>query len=220
MTTVLIVSDVRLYRDGLADILDRHAERVSLVGTAADASNAALRIEASCPDVLLLDLGMPGALEAIRTFHERASSLRIIALGVPETETAVLDCALAGAAGYVHREGSLDDLMAAITSVQRDEFLCSPKAAAALLRQLRTLSERRAEAAAGAQLTRQELKVMRLAAEGLSNKAIARQLAIRPSTVKNHMHNALEKLDTHRRGEAVAKLIRAGILTPQHAASP
>lgn len=220
MTTVLIVSDVRLYRDGLADILDRHAERVSLVGTAADASNAALRIEASCPDVLLLDLGMPGALETIRTFHEHASSLRIIALGVPETETAVLDCALAGAAGYVHREGSLDDLMAAITSVQRDEFLCSPKAAAALLRQLRTLSERRAEAAAGAQLTRQELKVMRLAAEGLSNKAIARQLAIRPSTVKNHMHNALEKLDTHRRGEAVAKLIRAGILTPQHAASP
>jgi DNA-binding NarL/FixJ family response regulator len=220
MTTVLIVSDVRLYRDGLADILGRHAERVSLVGTAADASNAALRIEASCPDVLLLDLGMPGALEAIRIFHERASSLRIIALGVPETETAVLDCALAGAAGYVHREGSLDDLMAAITSVQRDEFLCSPKAAAALLRQLRTLSERRAEAAAGAQLTRQELKVMRLAAEGLSNKAIARQLAIRPSTVKNHMHNALEKLDTHRRGEAVAKLIRAGILTPQHAASP
>lgn len=220
MTTVLIVSDVRLYRDGLADILGRHAERVSLVGTAADASGAALRIEASCPDVLLLDLGMPGALEAIRIFHERASSLRIIALGVPETETAVLDCALAGAAGYVHREGSLDDLMAAITSVQRDEFLCTPKAAAALLRQLRTLSERRAEAAAGAQLTRQELKVMRLAAEGLSNKAIARQLAIRPSTVKNHMHNALEKLDTHRRGEAVAKLIRAGILTPQHAASP
>lgn len=220
MTTVLIVSDVRLYRDGLADILGRHAARVSLVGTAADASDAALRIEASCPDVLLLDLGMPGALEAIRIFHERASSLRIIALGVPETETAVLDCALAGAAGYVHREGSLDDLMAAITSVQRDEFLCSPKAAAALLRQLRTLSERRAEAAAGAQLTRQELKVMRLAAEGLSNKAIARQLAIRPSTVKNHMHNALEKLDTHRRGEAVAKLIRAGILTPQHAASP
>jgi DNA-binding NarL/FixJ family response regulator len=220
MTTVLIVSDVRLYRDGLADILVRHADRLTLVGTAADASDASLRIEASRPDVLLIDLGMPGALEAIRIFHERASSVRVIALGVPETEAAVLDCALAGAAGYVCREGSLEDLMAAIGSVERDEFLCSPKAAAALLRQLRTLSERREDAAAGVQLTRQELKVMSLAAEGLSNKAIARQLEIRPSTVKNHMHNALEKLDTHRRGDAVAKLIRAGILTRQHAGPP
>jgi DNA-binding NarL/FixJ family response regulator len=157
--------------------------------------------------VVLLEVGIPGGLDAVVGNGHGARPTRILALGVPDEEDDVIACAEAGVAGYVMREDSLDALVVAIESVVRDEMLCSPRAAAALMRRVRVLSAERQEAL-GQKLTRRELEIVALIDEGLSNKAIAQRLCIELATVKNHVHNILEKLDVSRRAEAAARVRR------------
>jgi two-component system, NarL family, nitrate/nitrite response regulator NarL len=219
MTTLLIVSDVRLYRDGLTAVLITHAERMRIVGIAAHGAEAMRSIEAVEPQVALIDLGMPDALTIIGAIRQRGNAIRVIALNVPETENAILDCAIAGIAGYVCRNGSIEELLTAIESAERDEFFCTPKAAATLLKRVRASTTYQDDTPADFRLTRRELVVMQLVDEGLSNKQIAARLNVQTSTVKNHVHNALQKLCSHHRSEAGAKLRRAGLLTLVNARS-
>jgi DNA-binding NarL/FixJ family response regulator len=120
-------------------------------------------------------------------------------------ETDVLTCAEIGISGYVTRDGSLCDVVSAITAAVRGEVRCSPKIAGLLFRRVAALStERRGHSAGG--LTARETQIVRLLQEGLSNKMISRSLGIECATVKNHVHSILGKLGVHRRADAVSLL--------------
>lgn len=201
---ILIVTDIRLYREGLAHILRR--ERSVRAATAASAEEALARVAESEPSVALVDMAAEGALEIIRALAVAVPDLKIVALALPETEEEVIACAEAGISGFVSRDASLDDLVTAIDTAIRGEMICSPRVAASLLRRVRTLAAERAAAPLDPHLTDREMQILRLIEHGLSNKEIAQRLCIEVPTVKHHVHNVLEKLGVRRRGEAVARM--------------
>jgi len=207
---IIIVSDARLYREGLALSLAR-VDRVVVVGVADTVASALTCIEDKNPDVVLLDFAMPEALALPDTIAAARLAVKVVAFSVAETDDEICECAEAGIAGYVARNGSKEDLIAAIENAVRGEVVCSPRAAASLFRRLaahvRTKRQRPPEAA----LTSREQDIIALIDRGLSNKEIARQLQIRLPTVKNHVHNILEKLQVRRRGAAAA-LLREPVL--------
>ncbi len=201
MTRVLIAADIRLYREGLAQILSGH-DNIGVVGATASAQETLAAVPGTHPDVVLLDMAMPESLTVVRVLADAEPAVKVVALAVAESEQDVIACAEAGVAGYVLREGSLGDLLATVESVSRGEAICSPRMTATLLRRLALLAGGRPQTP----LTARELEIVRLVDQGLSNKDIARRLCIEVATVKNHVHNVLEKLQVHRRGEAAARL--------------
>jgi two-component system nitrate/nitrite response regulator NarL len=202
---VLIVADICLYRDGLAALLDRQDD-VEVVGTAADGRRALLAARELRPDIVLLDLSMPDSTGVVGDLADALPRTQVIVLTVPETEQAVIACAEAGVAGLVTRQGTLEDVVAAVSSAARGEAVCSPRMARMLLRRVRTLARTTADPAADTFLTARELEIVALIDEGLSNKEIAARLVIEIATVKNHVHNILEKLHVHRRSQAAAQV--------------
>ncbi len=200
---VLVAADVTLYREGLSQSL---ALRPSLqvVGTAATAEQAVERMAALRPGVVLLDLGMEGSGRVVQAAEASAPRARVVALAVREVEADVVACAAAGVTGYVPRDGSMDDLVAAVEAAACGELRVSPRMAATLFQRLATLSTR--ETSDEASLTRRESEIVGLIGQGMTNKEISRRLHIELSTVKNHVHNILEKLRVTGRGAAVARL--------------
>jgi two-component system, NarL family, nitrate/nitrite response regulator NarL len=201
---VLIIDDTHLYREGLADILEREV-CASVVRTAGDLQAALCHVEASSPDVVLLNMATPQSMGVLRAIVAAVPQLRVIAIGITEVDEQVIACAEAGAAGFLFRRQSLTSLAAVIQSVAHDEFPGSPQITATLLRRVRLLAERHT-VEYGARLTPREREIVWLIDEGLSNKEIARQLSIQVRTVKNHVHNILEKLQVRRRSEAAARV--------------
>ena len=208
MTSVLVVTDVLLYREGLTLFLARD-RRVALAG-AADADGAVDAARAARPDVVLLDATMHGYELVASALAREAPAARVLALTVPETEQAVVACAAAGAVGYVTRASSLDDLVAAIEGATRDEVLVSPRMAGALLRRAAAASTG-AQSDGRSQLTARQREIGLLLADGLSNKEIARRLCIEVTTVKNHVHQILERLQVTQRADVQAALARSGV---------
>jgi two-component system, NarL family, nitrate/nitrite response regulator NarL len=208
MIRVLIVAHIRLYREGLAQMLQQE-QRIRVVGTAVGADEAVTALQEHEPDVVLLDMAIPDNVWLVRALVAAVPGTKVVALAVPEVEREVIACAEAGVAGYVTREGSVEDVVEAVESVARGEMLCSPRMAATLLQRVATLALERSPGSIEARLTRRELEILDLIDQGLSNKEIARRLTIELSTVKNHVHNVLEKLNVSRRGEAAARA-RAG----------
>jgi two-component system nitrate/nitrite response regulator NarL len=199
---VFIVSDVRLYRDGLSDLLDR-VDPISVVGAVAGAEDAVERVRELQPDVVLLDT-RSGGVGAARDLLQAAPGSRVVAIATPEAEEDVIALAEAGVIGYVTRDESLDDLATTIEGVARDEMVCSPWIATVLVRRVQALAAERPRPTHG--LTAREAEILELVAQGLSNKEIAARLYIEVTTVKNHVHNILEKLGVSRREEAVARV--------------
>jgi DNA-binding NarL/FixJ family response regulator len=196
---IFIVSDVRLHRDGLMALL-RGCTSVEVLGSdnLID-SLSALRTTAA--DVVLLDIAQPADSRFVNALREIQPRLRILALGIRETASDVLSCAAAGVDGYVAIDAAVDDMLTAIEAVIRGELFCSPDVAASLYQ---CIGAPRAMNAAP--LTMRELQVADLMDRGLPNKEIARHLGVEPCTAKNHVRNILQKLNVHRRGQAVAKL--------------
>jgi two-component system, NarL family, nitrate/nitrite response regulator NarL len=210
---VLICSPIRLYGHGLGEALAGRSG-VEVSGTASSPSECMSRADELDPEVVLIDLAMQDSVEIIRWFATGTRDVKVVALGVREAEEDVIACAEAGVSAYVTRNDSLDDLMAVLASVGRGEALCSPKLTAMLLRRVAALSMERGERSPAelVRLTPREREVLRLLDEGLSNKQISQRLCIEVATVKNHVHNILEKLSVHRRGEAVAWLHTRAVL--------
>jgi two-component system, NarL family, nitrate/nitrite response regulator NarL len=200
---VIIVDDMRLYREALAGLLGREAW-IQSVESATDADEALACLDVPTPVVVLLNMAMTGSIFILAALGRAAPQVGVIALGVSETEHEVIACAEAGVAGYLLRRESLHDLKAIVQSVARGETICSPQVAATLLRRVATLAAERKLATGTAQLTAREREVLKLIDEGLSNRDIAGRLSIEVRTVKNHVHNILEKLKVRRRGEAAA----------------
>jgi DNA-binding NarL/FixJ family response regulator len=202
-TQVFVVAGVRLYREGLARCL---AVEYDVLGTAALGGEAVRRIAERQPDVVLVDMVLPESALTVRAIVELDSAPKVVALGVPETEPDVLACAEAGISGYVPREACLRDLVCGIESVARGEALCSPRIAASLFRRVAILAGERPAGQRRAVLTIREHQIIDLIDQGLSNKEIASRLCIEVATVKNHVHNILEKLHVRSRSEAARKM--------------
>jgi two-component system, NarL family, nitrate/nitrite response regulator NarL len=201
---VLLVGDIRLYCEGLSDLLVRDG-RALVVAVATESAEMLESARRTSPDVVLVDMAMNGSLEVVRATREAFATLPVIGLAVPAREPEIIACAEAGVSGFVPREASLDDLIAAFQCAIEGELRCSPRIAMALARRLAALSPR-LEPSLELSLTRRELQVLRLIGSGLTNKEIAAELGIEPSTAKNHVHRVLEKLRVHRRTEAVARI--------------
>jgi DNA-binding NarL/FixJ family response regulator len=141
---------------------------------------------------------------AVRSIVPAAARAKVVALGPADDDRLIVACAEAGVSGYADVDGSLDELAEVIASVGRDQLVCSPALASRLLRQVGVLA-RRATPVPAAELTSRELEIMALVDEGLSNKEIAARLHIQLATVKNHVHNILEKLHVSGRAAAAAR---------------
>jgi DNA-binding NarL/FixJ family response regulator len=212
---VAIVADVRLYREGLAELIARNPDIEVLAHvSSADAETIAMRTDESrAPDVVLWDLAGQSGVGRLEAFAAASVGVQVIVLAVDELEAEVVRLAEAGMAGYVTRDADVSALVDAIRCVAAGEFRCSPRVAGTLLRRVGALA-RRDRLAASASLTPRELEIVRLIGRGLSNKEIAAELTVELSTVKNHIHNALEKLGVHRRTDAVARVgVPASVVT-------
>ena len=203
--TVLIVDDVRIYREGLASILTRQPG-IGRVHTACDAEAAAALLARDCADVALLNVA-DGNHDLLHAIRAAAPGTSIIVIGVSDHEDDVMACAEAGVAGYLLRTEPLDHLLRVMRSVVVGESLCSPRIAALLLRRVQSLASQHRSVAVPA-LTAREDDVLELLELGLSNQEISDRLGITVRTVKNHVHNILEKVGARRRGEAVAAFRR------------
>ncbi|GJG89707.1 DNA-binding response regulator [Gemmatimonadetes bacterium T265] len=228
MLRVLVAGDIRIYRDGIVAHL-RSLGRFAVVATAASPDETVARGREFAPDVVVLDMAMPASLDVARELLRAAPGTKVVALTVPDVEHAIVACAEAGVAGYVPREGSLDDLVAATDRAVRGEVALSTAVAAGLFRRVAALAAALdmtgaagvapgrgagGPPAAGrpAGLTPREREIVALIERGLSNKQIAAQLHIELATVKNHVHNVLEKLHVRRRGDAAARWQRPAAL--------
>jgi two-component system nitrate/nitrite response regulator NarL len=204
---VLVASHIRLYREGLEHVLAASPDFM-LVGSACSAPEAVAQIHTLVPDIALLDMAMSGAFSVAKELARLGSRSKIVALGMPEDETQVLSCAQVGIAGYVTRDGSVEDVVLAMKAAARGEVHCSPKIAGSLFRRVAALSTTRSGRASPGSLTAREAQILKLVQEGMSNKMISRSLGIELPTVKNHVHSILVKLGIHRRAEAISLLYR------------
>ena len=204
--TTLVVGDIRLYREGLASALASD-ERIRVVGTARDAQAALEQVSHLPVDIVLIDIAMPGALEAIRVLSEVDVTSKVVALALRDTDDQVIAGAEAGVAGWLSAEASLDELVATLESVMRGEIPCSPRIAANLVNRLATLASERKHSVES-NLTSREREVAELINEGLTNREIADRLYVEESTVKNHVHSILKKLRVRRRYDVVGRVGR------------
>lgn len=208
MIRVFVVAEVRLYREGLEQILGREPS-IDVVGTASYREEAIGWIRELSPDITLLDCAMPEGAVAVRLLLEAAPNTRVVVLAIPEVEADIVAWAEAGVSGYVPRDGALADLVTTVEGVASDEMPCSPKVSASLLKHVGALAARIGGSHPQPRLTHREYEVIDLVGQGLSNKEIARVLQVAVPTVKNHVHSILGKLQVHRRVDALSRLGRS-----------
>ncbi|SHF55409.1 LuxR C-terminal-related transcriptional regulator [Streptoalloteichus hindustanus] len=206
---LFVITGVRLYREGLVVALGGRPE-VTAVAGAGSCQEALAAAREFRPDIALLDMSMVESAETARVLTRLVPTVKIVGLAVPETESDVLACAEAGVAGYVPRDGSLVDLVTTLRHVARGETVCSPQMAAVLMRRVAALTRERQPSRSAVTLTRREREIVDLISAGMANREIARELGIELCTVKNHVHNILEKLGVRRRTEVVG-LARAWV---------
>jgi len=202
---VVIAAPVRLYRDGLAEAFERNT-RFAVSGTSATCAETLALLNSGDLDVLLLDADLPGATSLVCQVTQLRPDPKIVVLGVEEIKEEILPLVEAGIAGYVTREGSMADLFASVECAARGETIASPRIVAGIMERLVALTRERRSVPESGTLTSRERQIASLIDDGLSNRDIALRLDIELPTVKNHVHNILDKLHVHRRGEAVARL--------------
>jgi len=198
---VLIVSDVRLHREGMAALLANQIEIVGIVAKAELASCAPHLVS----DVVLIDVRCLNS-GANGTAPSTVPPGKMIAFGVSNAECEILACAEAGVSGFLDKDGSVEDVVATIAGVARGEQPSTPRFVGTLFQWLTSVVQSEALEPVAPALSSRELEVSRYLVQGRSNKEIARQLRISTATVKNHVHHILEKLHVHRRAEAVSAM--------------
>ncbi|MBN1464758.1 response regulator transcription factor [candidate division KSB1 bacterium] len=202
---IFIADDNRLLREGLVSMLVEQNDML-VVGKAPSGREALEQIKRLRPEVALIDIGMPDkdGIELTQALRQDAPEVKVIILGMIDLSDEIMQCIEAGAAGYVLKESSFDHLVETIRSVHRGESFCSPQMTASLFTRIAELaSEKMPKLQNSVKLTVRELEIITLIAEGLPNKEIAQRLFIETQTVKNHVHNILDKLQLQNRLEAV-----------------
>lgn len=204
MLRLVIVAEDRAYRDALAQVLS--SATVTVLGAVPTPDEGLRLIQERCPDVVLL--GVPGesGRAALRTFLLVERELRVVPIGLTSDEAELLAWAEAGAAGFVLRDSSLDELRLVLDATSRGEVHCSPALTARFVRRLQTRAADPAVRGPRVSLTPREREIIFHIDQGCSNKEIARRLGIELATVKNHVHHILAKLHARRRSEAAARV--------------
>jgi two-component system, NarL family, nitrate/nitrite response regulator NarL len=200
---VMIISAIRLYREGLEHVLGED-EHIDIVGTTASVREALGNLDAIKPDVVLLDVAANDPATSIQHILEQAPNTQVVALSVPDNDDELIACAEAGVAGFVTRDGRVEELIASIKAAAAGELSCSPRVAGLLVKRVAALAAKQHKDDLVTDLTRRELNILELIGQGHCNKEIARALHIEVATVKNHVHNILKKLKVNHRAEAAA----------------
>ncbi len=208
---VLIADDHAVVRQGLTAFLALQDD-VEIVGEASDGEVAAAAATRLRPDIVLMDLVMPrvDGIEAIRRIRAASPSTNVIVLTSFADDSRILAAIRAGAAGYLMKDVSPQDLAKAIRMVRSGEPILHPSVARKLMDEL----ARESEPATHDQLTERELDVLRLVAKGRSNKEIAQDLVLSEKTVKTHVSNILQKLHLSDRTQAALYAVRRGLVDP------
>ena len=201
-----------MFRTALRQLLEENGP-LRVGGEAATGEGAVTQVREHAPDVVVMDLAMPGlgGVEATRLIIDEAPHTSVVVLTVSEEASDVVDAIVAGACGYLLKSASIDELIAGIRAAAAGDALISPGIAGRLLSHVR---EQAAPASPSptTQLSARELDVLKLVAEGKDNAEIAAQLFISPKTVKNHISNILMKLQISNRIQAAVYAVRRGIV--------
>jgi DNA-binding NarL/FixJ family response regulator len=209
---VLLVDDHEIYRAGLRGLLQEAG--IDIVGEAPNGEGAVGLVEEKHPNVVIMDLNMPGigGIEATREITTLAPLTRVIMLTVSSAAPDITDAVLAGACGYLLKSATTQEIVSGIAAAARGDALLSPSVAAKLLERVRETPVRASVPDPGsASLTAREIEVLKLLASGMDNAEIGRTLFISPSTVKNHISSILLKLQIENRIQAAVYAVRAGL---------
>ena len=208
---VMVVDDHALFRRGLEMVLGSEPD-IELVGEASDGEEAIQKATEVMPDIVLMDVRMPkrSGIEATAEIKELMPHVKILMLTISDEETDLYDAIKAGASGYLLKEIPIEEVADAIRGVWAGQSRISPSMASKLLTEFAAISKGADERPSmpAPRLTDREMEVLRLVAQGLNNRDIAKQLFISENTVKNHIRNILEKLHLHSRMEAVVYAVR------------
>ncbi len=202
---VVVVSPVRIYRQGLTRLFDAE-DGTEVTGSVADPAAVLPLLDELGADVLLLDVtGEPAGTtrpDAVGGLAA-ATGIPVVALGIRDQPADVVACVEAGVAGYVTNDGTFAELVGTLRAATRGEFVCQARVTAGIALRLAALARERRRSPV-TQLTSRELEIVTLIDSGFSNREIASQLSIQVATVKNHVHNILDKLGVQGRGAAAA----------------
>jgi DNA-binding NarL/FixJ family response regulator len=201
-TRILIVDDHPVIQAGLMSMLSTHPE-VKVMGSASSGEEALARMEEEMPDIVLLDLRMPGmtGIDVLRAMREKKASTRAIVLTSFETDENIYRAIQVGAQGYLLKDTSQREMLQAIATVHAGRKYIPAQIAARLAERMMRSS-----------LTTRELEILNMLSKGLTNKQIGRALKISDNTVRNHVNSILEKLEVADRTEAVTVAIQQGII--------
>lgn len=207
---VLLADDHPLFRDGIASLLSSHDYTV--VGQASEGAEAVRLAQSLQPDLILMDIRMPGVdgLEATRLIQARHPQMRIVILTVSEEDADLFEAIKSGAAGYLQKSLDSEQFFTLLESVLRGEAGLTPVMAGKILNEFAHPTEE--GQAADDDLTPRERQVLELVARGATNSEIAERLVISENTVKFHMKNILQKLQARNRAEVVAYALRSGLI--------
>ena len=210
---VLLSDDHAVLRAGLRALLSAEPD-MEVVGEAGDGEETVRQAEALRPDVIVMDIAMPGGggLQATRTIRTRGLPCKVLILTMHAEDQYLLPVIEAGGSGYVLKTGADSDLIEAIRVVHRDEVFLYPSAAKLLLGKYLERTETRDSASDG--LTPRERDVLRLTAEGYTGQEIGERLVLSPKTVDTYRQRVMEKLNLHHRSELVKYALRKGLLQP------
>ena len=210
---VLVVDDHDLFRSGLRRLLSEEAE-LEVVGDARRGDEAIQKAADLRPDVVVMDVNMPGmsGVEATKGVLENSPDTAVLMLTVTSDENAVLDAILAGASGYLLKDATLPEIVDGIRAAAAGQSMIAPSVAGDLLTRLRRYGAPDAPTPAAPDLSPRELDVLRLVVEGCDNGEIGRRLHLSASTVKHHVSNTLEKLGVENRIQAAVMAVRLGLV--------
>ncbi len=217
---VLLVDDQPLFRKALAGLVNAQLD-MTVVGEADSGLAALERVRELSPDLVVMDVNMPGSggVDGVRAIRGAGYATKIVMLTVSEDDDDLFDAIRAGANGYLLKNIRPEVLFDDLRGVMRGEAPIAPAIAHKLLDALREGPARPRAQVASAEgeiaLTRRETEILQLVAAGMSNKEIAAQLVITEGTVKNHVHNALEKLHLSNRTQAAAYTVAQGFSVPR-----
>ena len=211
---IFIAEDHTILREGLKVLLSGNLD-FEIVGEAADGLEAISGIEKFSPDLLLIDLSMPrmDGIESIREIKKRQSAVKIIALTVHKTEEYVLATLKAGADGYILKDSTHSDLIAAIKSVLNGKRYLSPGISKLVIEGYLEGKETLKTKSSWETLTQRERGILKLIGEGYKNKQIADFLCISPKTVEKHRSNLMSKLNLHSTSALTAFALEKGLIS-------
>jgi DNA-binding NarL/FixJ family response regulator len=212
---VIVADDHALFRRGLEMVLKSEPD-IEVVAEANDGNEVVALSEQHMPDLVLMDVRMPGrsGIEATQSIKDAVPHTKILMLTISDEEEDLYDAIKAGANGYLLKEISIEEVAGAIRSVHMGQSLISPSMASKLLNEFAAMARKDEEKQQmpAPRLTEREMEVLTLVAQGLNNRDIAKHLFISENTVKNHVRNILEKLHLHSRMEAVVYAVREKLL--------